>query len=156
MLSQEYVRILKYILVGIWNTFFDLSIFTVFLNTFGNLKIWKKTHLKPATISNMVAFLIANSVSYIINSKFTFSDSSSNRGWLPYLIISMFSLGLSTLIIQVLSVESLRLKINLFIRDLHPIFQAGVGMKKYIFLIKISTVIITMVVNYFGYKILVF
>jgi putative flippase GtrA len=156
MFSQEYLRILKYIIVGIWNTGFDLALFTFFLNTLDRLPFLKKSSLKPQTISNIFAFLIANSVSYFLNSRFTFSDSHNNRGWIPYLIVSLFTFGLSTVMMQFLSGENLRTKLNLFVRDFKLFSKVEITHKKYIFLIKILIVIITMSVNYFGYKILVF
>jgi putative flippase GtrA len=147
---SESLRLLRFVLVGIWNTTLDLSLFWVFLNLAEKFKIRKLFFLKIATVCHIIAFLITNSQSYILNSMFTFADSDTNSGWLPYLGVSAFSLGISSLLVQFLNKESYFIFLNK--RFSTEFFNA----KRFALAVKLFTVFITMFSNYIGYKYLVY
>lgn len=156
-MAVDLLRIAKFILVGIWNTAFDLGLFWVFINTLNKIKLTKNLPIRIATLSHILSFLIANAVSYILNSIFTFRDSATNRGWVPYLSVSIFSLAVSTLLIQYFTQPKFYTftKVNVSrISILHK--RLELSEKQYALGIKLCTVVVTMITNYLGYSFFVF
>lgn len=147
---MELLQILKFILVGVWNTGFDLVLFWVFLNLFGNIKSIQKLPIKIPALAHIGAFLIANSVSFLLNSMFTFSDSKVNRGFLPYLCVSVFSLIVSTFLIQYFTGK------RYFELFKSLIGKHAVNEKQFALIVKLAVVSVVMVINFVGYKYIVY
>ncbi len=92
---NERNRIVKFGLVGIGNTITDFLIYTCL--------IWFNS---PFIIANAVAFLLANIQGYVVNAKFTFSNSTSSESlslqtYSRYLMGHLGSLVFGTAIIAV-------------------------------------------------------
>jgi putative flippase GtrA len=158
--SNEFIRILIFAAIGVWNTVFDLAIFITLLNTLGKLPIWKKTNIKPATVFHICSFLIANLVSYTLNTNFTFKSGES-RGFLPYFIVTLVALSVSTafmqyfnqLIFQTLFHKHIITKLP---KNLPILSKVRINDKSWAIILKLSSVLISMVINYLGYRNLVF
>jgi putative flippase GtrA len=118
MLPLELAKFLRFALVGVVNTCTDLGIFGLLVRILEkiNLPKIKKYHV---VIAHITSFLCANLVGFILNSKFTFNDSSKSANWFTYLIVSLFSLAISTSLIHVFSkpnfFESFKSKLNTII-----------------------------------------
>jgi putative flippase GtrA len=149
-MPSELFRLAKFVLVGLFVTGVDFVSFWLLLNLFEKLKIKTLFRLRVTTISNIIGFAIANSVSFVLNTFFTFSDSNTNKGWVPYLLVSLFSLSVSTVLVQLLTSENTYKKLNA------SIFQNFLSQKQCALVVKLFTVLITMITNYFGYKLFVY
>ncbi len=149
---MDLLQILKFLLVGVWNTGFDLALFWVFLNIFSQATFLEKSKIKAPAIAHVCAFLIANSVSYVFNSIFTFSGSN-NRGFLPYFIVSCVSLVISTSLVHFLTEKHLYEKGRSFIKQLT---KKIVTEKQFALVVKLAVVSVVMVINFVGYKYFVY
>lgn len=160
IMSTEITRILIFAAIGVWNTIFDLAIFVTLLNTLGKLPIWEKSKLKAATVFHICSFLAANLLSYILNSSFTFKSGQS-RGFLPYFIVTLVALGASTAFIQYFNqprFQSLfhKLIVARLPKNLPLVGKLKINDKSWAIILKLSSVLISMVINYLGYRNLVF
>lgn len=154
---SEIIRILQFILIGIWNTAFDLALFWLFINTLGKLKLWSNIKIKPAVISHILSFLGASAVSYFLNARFTFGDASKNRGWGLYLAVSLFSLIISTILISFFTQDRFyQWFTRVFVSKIPLLEKIKFDTKKFALLVKLGTVAVTLVTNYLGYKYFVF
>jgi putative flippase GtrA len=158
-MNPELLRIAIFAVIGVWNTLFDLTIFLTLLNTLGKLPFWKTSKLKAATAFHIVSFLTSNLVSYFLNSRFTFTGGQ-NRGFLPYFLVTLFALGLSTTFIQYFNKPQFS---SWFERTMLPFLKSipivknlKVNEKSWSIILKLASVAISMIVNYLGYKNLVF
>jgi putative flippase GtrA len=154
-MSSELLQVLKFGLVGVWNTLFDLTIYYVLYKLLSKSINEKSRLIKIETIAHMISFMCANIVSYQLNSRFTFETSESGVSkFVPYFIISLLSLGLSSLIINFLAkkkyFEATKAKTAALTK------KYKLTRPHYAILIKVSAVVIVMAVNYFGYKYVVF
>jgi putative flippase GtrA len=159
-MNNELFRVLIFGTIGIWNTLFDLTIFVTFLNTLGKLPFWKTSKIKAATAFHICSFLIANLVSYILNSNFTFKSGQS-RGFLPYFIVTLVALGASSLFIQYFNQPKFQtLFHNLIVaklpKNLLLLKKFKIDDKSWAIILKLSSVLISMIINYLGYRNLVF
>lgn len=159
-MSNEFIRILIFAAIGIWNTIFDLAIFITLLNTLGKLPIWNKSKVKAATVFHICSFLIANLVSYVLNTNFTFKASQS-RGFLPYFIVTLVALGVSTAFIQYFNQSKFQALFHKYIvtklpKNLPLLNNLKINDKSWAIILKLSSVLISMVINYLGYRNLVF
>ena len=160
-MSSELLRIFIFAIIGVWNTGFDLAIFVTFLNTVGKLPIWKTSKVKAATAFHICSFLIANLVSYFLNSNFTFKSSTQSRGFLPYFIVTIVALAASTTFIQYFNADRYKTWFHKNIIDKLPknfplISKLKMNDKSWAIILKLSSVLISMIINYFGYRNLVF
>ncbi|NJL96766.1 hypothetical protein HC864_03045 [Candidatus Gracilibacteria bacterium] len=97
-MTSKFVRFLVFGIIGIWNTLFDLGLFWSGMTILSKIGIKKTQKLAP--IANIFSFLTSNIVSYYLNSSFTWRDSSNSKGFLPYLIVTLISLAVSTILIS--------------------------------------------------------
>jgi putative flippase GtrA len=158
-MNSELLRIAVFAVIGVWNTLFDLTIFLTLLNTLGKLPIWKTSKIKAATAFHVISFLASNLVSYFLNSRFTFTGGQ-NRGFIPYFLVTLFVLGLSTTFIQYFNNPRFS---SWFERTILPLLKSipvikniKVTEKSWSIILKLASVAISMVVNYVGYRNLVF
>jgi putative flippase GtrA len=158
-MNSELIRVGIFSLIGVWNTLFDLSIFVTLLKTLGKLPIWKTSAVKAATVFHVCSFLIANLVSYTLNSTFTFNTGKS-RGFVAYFIVTLVALGISTLFIQYFNQPKFS---TWFSNHILPAVKKVpiIGSLKmtdqgWAILLKLGSVALSMVVNYLGYRNLVF
>ena len=149
MTSIDLWQIVRFGLVGVWNTGFDMVLYIVFYRLLRG-RISSSATLKAETLAHIGAFLIANTVSYQLNSRFTFESSGP---FLPYFLVSCLSLGLSALSINYLAKDK-------FFEGAQKIAQKrnlpSISRQRYAIGIKLATICIVMFVNYLGYKYLVF
>jgi putative flippase GtrA len=159
-MSSELIRIIIFAAIGVWNTIFDLSIFVTLLNTLGKLPIWEKSKIKAATVFHICSFLVANLVSYVLNSNLTFKSGQS-RGFLPYFIVTLVALGASTAFIQYFNQPKFQTLfhkhiVNKLPKNLPLLNKLKINDKSWAIILKLSSVLISMVINYLGYRNLVF
>ncbi|NJK71409.1 MAG: hypothetical protein HC932_04125 [Thermales bacterium] len=147
-MTSKFVRFLVFGIIGIWNTLFDLGLFWSGMTILSKIGIKETQKLAP--IANIFSFLTSNIVSYYLNSNFTWKDSSNSKGFLPYLIVTLISLAVSTILISFFT------KPKYF-----DIFQKSyktfsINQKQYALIIKLLTVGISLFINFFGYQTFVF
>lgn len=121
---------LKFVVVGIVNTFVDYSIHNILIILFG--KGDNITQIKY----HISGFIGANLVSFILNASFTFQRIAS---YCLFLSVSLLSLFLSSATFY----------------SLNSIFNDGNNIW-IVNMVKLVSILVSMLVNYFGYKIMVF
>jgi putative flippase GtrA len=159
-MSNELIRILIFAAIGVWNTGFDLAIFISLLNTLGKLPIWEKSKIKAATVFHICSFLAANLLSYVLNSNFTFKSGES-RGFIPYFIVTLVALGASTAFIQYFNKPKFQAIFHKQVvaklpKNIPILNKLKINDKSWAIILKLSSVLISMVINYLGYRNLVF
>ncbi len=110
IIKSHYKRFSKFALVGVLNTLVDYLIYCLFVYVFSIYYLF----------SHVIAFVTANINSYIFNSLWTFQQSEKTsvlRRFIPFFIVSLIGLGLSTLVLY-LSVESLKSFLHNYYPDL--------------------------------------
>jgi putative flippase GtrA len=152
---NELIRIAIFVAVGVWNTVFDFIIFYILISVFAKLKWPKSFPLNPPAVAHVISFIIANSVSYILNSRFTFSDSSQSRGFGLYFAVSLFSLTVSTGVIQLLNSPTSKTKLQNLLAKVLP-DKLVKDDKKWTLMTKLIATAFSMVSNFLGYKFIVF
>ncbi len=158
MLSDELVQIIKFGMVGVWNTVFSLSLFWIFYKIF---KKSFKTNILPLipikieAISQALSFIIANIVSYWLNSRFTFGNTSdSGSSFALYVLISLISMVISSGIMQLFSTKHNFKKFSTLAIKKLPSYTPKYD--HFVFLVNICSIVAVMIINYLGYKYLVF
>lgn len=152
---NEILRLAIYVAVGIWNTVFDYIIFYIILSIFSKLKWPKWSPLNPPAVAHLISFIIANSVSYFLNSRFTFSDSTQSRGFGLYFLVSVFSLAISTAAIQILNSPQTKTRLQQIVLKIIPNKFIKED-KNWALMTKLVGSAISMVTNFLGYKFIVF
>jgi putative flippase GtrA len=162
------------VVIGVINTTFDTGLFWLLLRFFDYIKGKQNAKnlvtLPVPAIANTISYSSAVVLSFFLNSAFTFAGiSRPNPSFLSFLLVSLFSLAVSTLIIQLFSKPKYRLWILGFVNKifnnkgsvlnsvsnlLNKLFLSSD--KKFILLVKLVTIGITLLTNYFGYRWLVF
>lgn len=138
--SKELIQFLIYAVIGVWNTVLDFALFWLFINLFDRLK-WPKNFILNKTVSaHCLSFIIANVQSYFLNKTFAFAGSKNDGGFLLFFLVSCFTLGVSSSALYLITKGQPKDKIN----------------KKRAFIGKIVASAISMIVNYLGYKFIVF
>lgn len=154
MFSSEVSQIFRFGLVGVWNTGFDLAIYFGLFRLLRPVYGEKRGKLQLETLCHAGSFLVANTVSYQLNSRFTFqTQTRSSEQFFIYVIVSLLSLTLSSAIINFLAQEKFFKKTREF-WSLKT--KRSLARGQYAILIKIVAVVCVMVVNYLGYRYLVF
>ena len=128
-LIAKYIRVIKFGAVGCENTADDILVYTL---------ASELLHMAPAA-AQAVGYGSGIKCSFVLNHCFTFSDAKKENAagqalrFLRFVVVNGVSLAVSTVLIDLFT---------------------GWGIWKY--LAKLVVTGITMVLNYFGYKILVF
>lgn len=158
MLSNELLQILRFGLVGVWNTVFSLSLFWLFfkgLQKYTGKKTAKFFGIKIEAIAQGVSFLLANIVSYQLNSRFTFGDNNStNTKFVLYVVISTISLLVSSGIMQYFTEEKFFKKTSSVVTRVFP--KLNLKYDYFVFLVNLGSIAAVMIINYLGYKYIVF
>ncbi len=152
---NELVRLSIYVAVGVWNTVFDYIIFYIILSIFSKFKWPKWSPLNAPAVAHMISFIIANSVSYFLNSNFTFSDTSESRGFGLYFLVSLFSLAISTTAIQILNSKQIKITLQEIVCKIIPA-KFVKDDKNWALMTKLVGSAISMVTNFLGYRFIVF
>ncbi|EKT4485181.1 GtrA family protein [Pseudomonas putida] len=85
LVPQRYHEFIRFGLVGVTNTAVHAGIVVALMELLA----------PPAFVANGVAFMFANVMSYILNSRFTFRTPASFLGYRRFLLVSLVSLGLT-------------------------------------------------------------
>lgn len=85
LIPQRYHEFIRFGLVGVTNTAVHAGIVVTLMELFA----------PPAFAANGVAFMFANVMSYILNSRFTFRTPASFLGYRRFLLVSLVSLALT-------------------------------------------------------------
>ncbi|MHA7115258.1 GtrA family protein [Pseudomonas promysalinigenes] len=88
IISAKYYQFLRFAMVGIANTAVHAGVVIGLMETLA----------PPAAVANGCAFIVANLMSYCINSRFTFRVPMSWLAYRRFLLVSLVSLGLTLLI----------------------------------------------------------
>ncbi|KHL76128.1 membrane protein [Pseudomonas putida] len=91
LVPQRYHEFIRFGLVGVTNTAVHAGIVVALMELFA----------PPAFIANGIAFMFANVMSYVLNSRFTFRTATSLLGYRRFLLVSLVSLGLTLAITSV-------------------------------------------------------
>lgn len=86
--KDEYIKIIKYAIVGVANTLIDWAVYVV-LTKFISIEPW---------IANVVGYVAGMVSSFVGNKFFTFKTKNTKTGieLVKFVIINMISLGVST------------------------------------------------------------
>lgn len=121
---------IKFSLVGALNTIIDFAVHNSLILAFGRGDATRQ-------VTYMVTgFITANLISFVFNSGFTFQRRGS---YIRFFLISLITLALSSLVFYAL---------NEIFNQQNSILVANI--------LKLSTTVISLITNYFGYKIFVF
>lgn len=126
LMRLRFGHLFKFAFVGVINTIVDFSLHNALIWSFGN------ADSRRQLIYMVVAFLGANIVAFSLHSGFTFQRRAAYR---RFFLVSVFTLGIAALLFHGL---------NLLYNPDNSILLTN--------LLKLSTVIISFVTNYFGYK----
>ncbi|MBA6095699.1 GtrA family protein [Pseudomonas juntendi] len=85
LVPQRYYEFIRFGLVGVTNTLVHAGIVVTLMELLA----------PPAYVANGVAFMFANVMSYILNSRFTFKTPASFLGYRRFLLVSLVSLALT-------------------------------------------------------------
>ncbi len=88
IIPGKYYQFLRFAMVGVANTAVHAGVVIGLMETLA----------PPAAVANACAFIVANLMSYCINSRFTFRVPMSWLGYRRFLLVSLVSLGLTLLI----------------------------------------------------------
>lgn len=88
IIRVKYHEFIRFGLVGVANTLAHACVVIALMEAFA----------PPAFVANGVAFMLANLMSYVLNSRFTFSTPVSFTGYRRFLLVSLVSLALTLLI----------------------------------------------------------
>lgn len=87
-IPQRYLEFVRFALVGVGNTAAHALMVVLLMETLA----------PPAVLANAVAFMVANLMSYALNSRFTFRTPMSLAGYRRFFVVSLLSLTLTLLI----------------------------------------------------------
>lgn len=149
----QLIQFLSYFIVGVWNTLFDFGIWQTLVilikpnSKFSNLL--EKYKLNRYSFAHATAFLIASFVSYFLNKYFVFanSENKSSASFPLFMLVSFFSLGITTFYVNFMTKNEAVLRIaakNKYVHKFWPQFA------------KITAALISLFTNFFGYKFMVF
>ncbi len=102
-IPEKYLEFLRFALVGFANTAVHALVVVGLMEAVA----------PPAAISNGAAFIIANLMSYALNSRFTFRMPMNLSGYRRFLLVSLVSLVLTLLITSVVEYAGLHYSIGL-------------------------------------------
>lgn len=100
--------------------------------------------------SHAVSFIISNATSYYLNKYFVFLNSESkttSKEVIEFIIVSSVSLILSILVIHYITISKYVIKLT----TPYPIIKRHIPI-----IAKLCAIAVTILINYFGYKFLVF
>lgn len=126
LIRLRFGHLFKFTFIGVVNTIVDFSIHNALIWGFGNADGTRQL------VYMVVAFLCANIVAFCLHSGFTFQRRAAYR---RFFIVSVFTLSLAALLFYGL---------NLLYNPDNSILLTN--------LFKLSTVIVSFITNYFGYK----
>lgn len=162
-MTSEILRFATFAIIGVLNSVVDIALYLSFINSIGKIPWLNKGWIKITTISHVLSFSVAVIFSYIMNSHFTFADSSRNAGFTNFLLVSLVALGISTVLIQSLTSERIYLNFRSKIkpsydkiRHLKPLSYFSDTRKLFYLFVKIVTIFVVMMMNYIGYQLFVF
>lgn len=154
MFSSEIIQIFKFGLVGVWNTGFSMTLYYVLYRLLGSVVTDRFLGIRRETLAHGGSFLVANILSYWLNSRFTFEAGEGSAGeFTAYAAVSTVSLVLSGLIINYLAQDRYY---HLTKTWFQKTISRTLPRDRYAILIEIVAIVIVMAVNYLGYKYLVF
>ncbi len=151
----ELQRIITFILIGVFNTLFDLVIWQSIVKSIkpdSDLEQFiLKIKLNKYSFAQAIAFILANIGSYFLNSTFTFFDSktsASSRSVGVFFLVSVFSLSISVLMMNILTK-------NQHILELSQKLPKPLA-TRWALVAKLMVAPITLTTNFIGYKFFVF
>jgi putative flippase GtrA len=156
---SEITRFFIFVIIGVWNTALDFFLFWILIRVFKKLPWPKKLFLTKASVAHTLSFLIANTQSYFLNRTFTFSDSTEDRGFGLYFLVSLVTLSLTTAWIQLLTIKrtmETKDKLFKFLAKKLPFTKKFLTDENWALAAKLSGSVIGILTNFLGYKFIVF
>jgi putative flippase GtrA len=154
--SAEFLRFVTFGLIGVFNTLFDLAIWksVVFLTQKNPafIQTLQTKKLNEYSFAQAIAFILANIFSYFLNRFITFKDSvitDTTGSLLKFIFVSLIAFTVSVVSMNILTKNTA--VTEKFVSKLPQLLQ-----KHWPILAKLCVVVITLLINYFGYKLLVF
>jgi putative flippase GtrA len=162
-LIREMIRFITFALIGLTNAILDIIIWKSLVKYFNSNKLFTKyIHKTPLTnysCAHAISFVITVISSYFLNKTFTFaSQNSGGEQIIKFFLVSIFSWIITTTVLTFLTKEGARTNIVTLISH----YEVKLKIKSKIFsnnwylIAKILTIMISMVTNYLGYRLLVF
>jgi putative flippase GtrA len=158
-------RLIAFSSIGVFNTLFDIFLWKLLLYFTQDVARIKSIKLLSFEISieavcHAVSYLLSIFVSYYLNTLFTFSDAknSNSNSVIIYFLVSIFSLLCTTLLLNLMFrnktiskirqhliyFENTKFKNSKMIKNYWPLFC------------KVVVTLVSLIINYVGYKYLVF
>lgn len=162
---NELQRFIIFGLIGALNSVLDVLLWKFFVNYFSKkpkiLSLVKKIRLNVHTLAHTLSFGITVVSSYFLNKNITWNDSSNKGDYFQgvrFFAVAIFSWIVTTFILNYLINNKKVIKIVDTIALFEQTFTRKESLikKHYPTLAKIITIVISMVTNFIGYKILVF
>jgi putative flippase GtrA len=151
--NKEVIRFIVFNVLAVIRTILDILVWRFlvwcFQPEFKITKFFEKFKLNRYAISQGISFIIASFVSYYSNKIITFDDEKevSLQSILYFILISVVSLVISVWMMEWLTSDK---KIQAKIANYKML------VKYWPLLAKIATIVVTLFINYFGQKYLVF
>ncbi len=152
--ANDFGQFFIFALVGASMTVVDLIQFQVFSRVLNRFFPGEQNRPRNNAISNIISFILATIYSYYLNLWLAFSDSgeSGNSALIPYLLVSMVALAVSTGVVYELSKKNyyeLYCKLPKWLVISH-------NRHWYEIIVKCFSLFFSMMINFWGYKWFVF
>jgi putative flippase GtrA len=154
-MSLELIRFITFGSIGLFNAILDIFIWKFLVKTFDSSKpitnFIQQIKLNNYSFAHTISFVITVISSYFLNKNLTWKDTISNDNLqsIKFFGVATISMILTTFFLNFLTgknVEGFILKT----------FPFGIVKKHYHIIAKLTTILLSMVTNYLGYKFFVF
>jgi putative flippase GtrA len=155
----------KFALVGLFNSILDTTLWKLISNwilTRPQLMAWlEKRKLNAYSGAQILSFIVALTSSFFMNSTFTWAKSPFESGAraLSYLIVSLITWTVTVFYINLLTNQKLTNTINPYFEKINSNLNFGPKFSKildYPLMVKISSIALSMIINFVGYQFFVF
>lgn len=157
-MNQLTITFLKFAIIGFGNSILDTVIWKFFTGVFARnqkiLNFLQKLKMNQYSGAQLISFFISLVSSFFLNSYFTWKVSpleSVNRALL-YALVAITAWSVTTIFINYFTQEEYLVKFDNIIQG----FKTKIIFFDYPLLIKIISILISMVINFVGYNYLVF
>lgn len=164
-MNQLSITFLKFAIIGFSNSILDTLIWKYFSGIFfKNKKILDFLHrlkMNQYSGAQVISFSVSLVSSFFLNSYFTWKVSpleSTNRALL-YVVVAVTAWSFTTFFINYLTKEKFLIKFNSIVEKFETRINLNQIAKKFLdypLLVKVASILISMIINFVGYNYLVF
>jgi putative flippase GtrA len=154
-MSSEVIRFVIFGSIGLFNAILDIFIWKFLVKTFNSSKpitsFVQQIKLNNYSFAHTISFIITVISSYFLNKNLTWKDTISNDSLqsIKFFGVATFSMFLTTIFLNFLTGK----KIEEFVLKTFPFDFVK---QHYHIIAKLTTILLSMVTNYTGYKLFVF